>query len=798
MKKKTLVIAVMAMLIGAVFVSSEVLTVGKSGSMFSTVQAAIDAAHAGDEIVIKDLEVYEEQVTFIGKRDLVLRSEDPASPDKPVIRWFDDENVGPKTYEESIDTQKVNYDKNGALRIIESKNIIVEGIIIDGVQSRSFSYPFVWDENWRHTLGNVALLLNSSSSVIVRNCEMKHAFFGILCIDLHMAKVLYDINPGLVDSLTLGGHLFEHNRVHDNSFGLFVESLRGIGSTFRFNLFYSNFHSEDVLLNLSDNNYSGGAIYLNNVLNVPLAIHNNTFWNNYLLIAGFWNPGGQHLLFNNIYGKPRYYWSDGYPEGVGSSYKRPYYVLDGQNFPNRSKNCLYSAQTSAPVLHKNVFTVDCLDKDTIIAGFEYINITTGIDYFFVPEDVTYEFVNEEGETCELTVSWYTQPGALITHLDHFSEKAEMRWLEVPFLSTDPQDPEFLEPDWNDAYVQKYIKGKGWAASGIVNGEGDNCDIGAVQSNGYPSGSLMIRPNSFLEFDHQTRNADFTIVIESDESLSDLEIKYLNLVSDVPKIPNGPAIDASAIHSLNIPNKALTVGSNSLQLQLPSVLGESAFIEMIVAGENAEGKSVVSNIAFIPFRQDISKFRIETVSPVLDQNGDVLLFVPGSLVPITSLITDEFGNPISFGPVSVSFESLDLKAAVVSEIREYADPSVVVAEILVKEDAAPGDTFRIVATLDVNGALDTVTCVVADPSSPVTIRQKINMPENLSIQLVDLRGRTVDKFTGSLTDYQNRIRRTRNVSGRGVYLMKVTDLKTGKKSVHRLVGQKLRNAVFKLK
>ena len=70
-------------------------TVAKDGSgQFTTVQAAIQAAGQGDEVVILDAGRYAEQVTIDStKNGLVLRSENPLAASRPTIVFQDKINL---------------------------------------------------------------------------------------------------------------------------------------------------------------------------------------------------------------------------------------------------------------------------------------------------------------------------------------------------------------------------------------------------------------------------------------------------------------------------------------------------------------------------------------------------------------------------------------------------------------------------------------------------------------------------------------------------------------------------------
>ncbi|MFP4164889.1 MAG: hypothetical protein ACLFVE_12975, partial [Chitinispirillaceae bacterium] len=91
-------------------------------AMFSSIQAAVDAAQPGMIIEIMDAEVYEEQVTVDStKQGITIRSANPLSRSKPVIRWQDTENTHPHTYEETQPPDEtINYNRNGALRVVSA------------------------------------------------------------------------------------------------------------------------------------------------------------------------------------------------------------------------------------------------------------------------------------------------------------------------------------------------------------------------------------------------------------------------------------------------------------------------------------------------------------------------------------------------------------------------------------------------------------------------------------------------------------------------------------------------------
>ena len=134
MSKRILFGAMIFMCSIASLIFAATYTVSKDGSgMFTTIQAAINAAQPGDVVKILDAATYPEQVTINGSHSgITLTSANPISPNKPKIVWQDQVNEGPKTCAEAQIDSLITYNQNGALRLMRVHNVFINGIIVDG------------------------------------------------------------------------------------------------------------------------------------------------------------------------------------------------------------------------------------------------------------------------------------------------------------------------------------------------------------------------------------------------------------------------------------------------------------------------------------------------------------------------------------------------------------------------------------------------------------------------------------------------------------------------------------------
>ncbi len=658
-------------------------TVSKSDQQthFSSIQAAINAAQPGDIIEITDFETYEEQITFDSTSNITLKSTNPLNRNKPVIKWQDRQNVGPTTCTEAQVSSKITFDRNGALRVISSKNIIIDGICVDGAGAYPFAYPGIWNCKDELFHGNAGIVVFTSGKVMIRNCEVRNAYFGIYMKDRNIGGIFAQKNPSDYDPTPAysgfgktGLHIIEYNRIHSNSWGLFFESTWDQASTVRYNLIYSNYHNTETLAaitNLAGREFQpGGAIQFKDGYLSPLAIYNNTFWNNYTIMSGHWKPGGQHIIFNNIYGKPKYYWGTGYPSSP--TFRDPWQVMDGQCFIYRSKHCLYSAQKQPPVVETRLHAVPCADSQAVSAVGQ-VNIMNGIHNENITSGgKTVEFTCPDNTIYNIDVFWAKQPGALISSgTGPFPADAEMRWLETDelFQSTDPQNAGFLVPKWDDSLVVRFIKNKGWPEAGIRNSDGKIADIGAISSSSYRSPVLArIEPLRPVLIQDTDAKVEFNIEVLNGQ-MSNPRIKYLRWIEKLPSQSNAAfgatltPLQASAIRTINISGKTLTMGVNTLEFTIPPRGADTTwnygFFEMVIEGDGPNGTTVNSDVGFLPYR----KMPFELKVQIQNASGEVLSsvqagkpvklsikpYVPGwEELPVNYDITDMYVGPSMVG------------------------------------------------------------------------------------------------------------------------------------------------------
>lgn len=666
-------------------------TVDKSGfGGYQTITEAIEAASDGDEVVILDYETYEEQVTIFEKKNLTLRSENPTSTRKPTIKWKDTENILPQVREDAKDSARINFDQNGALRVMRSTNILIEGIAVDG----GGNFPFASKEDvWENTKenkwypmqhGNAALVLWIAGGVTVRNCDLSNAFFGISFKDRNEGGIFANSNPADIQTWKVvplsgfgktGEHVIEYNRIHNNSIGLFYESTWDLGTVVRYNLIYENHHpsgKSDDIKNMSSQgeHLIGGAMMFKDHILSPLAIYNNTFYKNGWVFIGNWRSGGHYLIFNNIIASP-------YQD---PTFENPWQVLDPY-FHNRMFNSVYACHVLPIVEQKQ--PVQVADDDPDNPGAQVRKSVTVyqpriMNSFGEVEgsDIIVPCTLSSGTVSNQTVRNVKVPGNRIVSSQAgsgYSAANNLRWLETKFKSTDPEESDFLVPDWDDPLIDKYIVDQGYDAVGITDPDGSPADLGAIpKEGGRHSSEIRIKPTAPVSINKGTAVVSFVI----EGAIENPKIKYIKWIHELPVdavfgqkdviIPKNDIISIDKIPDVK-------VGNNTLTFTVPSRSDSNlyAFFEIVIEGIDPETKQPVQSVVgSLPYRKIDYEFKVEIFELDGKTQKSTVLAGEQVILKITPLRKDntpwDSNTPIEQTDVSL-FSGFDLLDSTDSKI-----------------------------------------------------------------------------------------------------------------------------------
>jgi hypothetical protein len=397
--------AVVLVFVAACSINAANLRVSQAEGPYFKIMDAVNAAKPGDSVTIIDEEVYKEQVVIDStKNGLVLRSENPTGKNRPVIMWTDTVAVLPKTCLDAQNEELVNssenagkyYDQNGALKVLRARGVTVDGIIIDGGKT----YPFINEGVWGpigcagRTFdlfhGNAAISLWISGDITIRNCDMQNAYFGVNVKDRNIRGIFANPNPSDIERQNIiplsgfgktGNHLFENNRFHNNSWGIFFESAWDLGSVIKYNLFYENHHQTAEIatrvkgMGSEGQNQTGGAILFKDVPISPIAIYNNTFCTIRCISLHSGRLVQSHLVFNNIFGQPIALWNN---------QKHPLRVSDPGN---TTMETVYLERLK----HNTFAAMEQIDSPNVYIGIQTNDPETGMNVQSTPQNVKVMF-----------------------------------------------------------------------------------------------------------------------------------------------------------------------------------------------------------------------------------------------------------------------------------------------------------------------------------------------------------------------------------------------------------------------
>lgn len=257
---------------------------------------------------------YAAKITIRAKKNVWLIGDstgDEAS--RPVIRFQD--------LDDSYKTS-ATYDYSGAVLVDSSRFVTLSGIAVDGGDPAAFivQHPAmkINGKNVTSWKGNNALSIRRSWGVRAVRCSFLNAWRGILIRGENLGGASAYPNPQddqeqvrrnlpTSNSGLYGRHVIERCRLYNNSWGVVGDRDWDLGSVFRYNEFFDNYIRGKTSENPDQWNQVGGAFMVDDVAITPYRIHNNTFYQNGVVMGGYYKAGTQHLFYNNLVGKPFYY-----------------------------------------------------------------------------------------------------------------------------------------------------------------------------------------------------------------------------------------------------------------------------------------------------------------------------------------------------------------------------------------------------------------------------------------------------------------------------------------------------------
>ncbi len=682
------------------------LRVSKLEGPYTKVMDAINDAKPGDIVMITDAEVYNELVTIDStKNGLTLTAENPLIlKSRPTIKYQNIEAVNPKSCADAQDEAKsagfekagTYFDQSGALRVLRARSVVIDGIIIDGGGAAPFVNKGVWSgpgcagQSFDLFHGNAALDLWIAGDIIVRNCDIQNGYFGINVKDRNVRGIFASPNPSDIARQNIvplsgfgktGNHIFENNRIHNNSWGMFFESAWDLGSVIRYNLFYENHHATGDLakkvqgMGSEGANQVGGGILFKDVALSPIAIYNNTFWHNAVNIAGQWQAGASHVVFNNIFAQPIAMWQTTWKTNpVTSPFNEPSIF---------SMETVYIKQ-----LKHNTFAANLqMDSANVYIGFQVRDPETGQNIQSDPQHVPvklpvisndlramepggYFTVKLEYSTGTVDSVIYTtnnqvfSPGAKILgpNNDKFPADANNRWLEPTFKSIDPKDADFLVPDWDDSVMKAIIVDQGWPAAGIRDADGTIADLGAIPFNQQAfKDVIVIKPTKPVVINAGTATASFNIYAQLG-TMTDPVIKYVRWMQDLPRDTTGWGKQVNSGTALNVTKPGVlvtpTLTSTKVSMGLNTITfpitqtGEYAYLELIIEGKGSSGETVTSSVGFLPYRKLQNLFSVKLYPPdgPMNSSTELTSVQVGEAYRLQIIPQDVKGTALTFGEV----------------------------------------------------------------------------------------------------------------------------------------------------
>ena len=394
------------------------------------------------------------------------------------------------------------FQRNGMIELESSRDVRIEGLLLDGGRSMCFLNTAVWSGMYDLLFGSVGLNSTRSLRTTLRDCEIR-SFFAAVYLHGDTAKA----SP----LGQTGDQLLEKNWVHDNWWFVYDEMERDLGSTIRYNVAWNNIDKAlqhpDSLADVSaaaaeTNNQTGGFLFQFDSVVAAHKIHNNTF-HRHGIVVGYGGWGKRELLhqfYNNILAGP--------VDSMGS----------GSNIVRFGTNWRQILQYAGPTVYNNTFELEGGVKTSPMKIQQALVYSDTLPNPYLPGTFCTSgcYLRIEPATIIgqiqpqfLWNGWQLQPG--VTFPVFYTDSAGKRWgpflttdrngydstglisvlygrpgdtaqwrahqnlfaFRLPLQSRDPQSADFLRPDWSTLAVAKTVRKNGW-------------NLGPVGLDGLPS------------------------------------------------------------------------------------------------------------------------------------------------------------------------------------------------------------------------------------------------------------------------------------------------------------------------
>jgi hypothetical protein len=205
--------------------------------------------------------------------------------------------------------------------------------------------------------------------------------------------------------------------------------------------------------------------------------------------------------------------------------------------------------------------------------------------------------------------------------------------------------------------------------------------------------------------------------------------------------------------------------------------------VLVAGKWIDGSKVIAFLgASNPVR--ILPGPVETVKFVKPPEGLSAIVGKGTTYLVSVQVFDKYGNK-GTTPTKIRCESMrpEIGDIIEGEIETDSTGSAIFKAVITNGEV--GDTFALAATLIENGVTTETALICGEDVGVLSQRYMSDKNSDIQFELFDLQGRRIKRFVAGETFHAETGRRSvYSGTGRGMYLVRMTNVKTGKVNVLR--------------